>query len=219
MLGRAEFYSQRGFNVVLVDLRAHGESEADYLTAGMLEQHDVAATIDFSRNLFPGQRIVIDAWSLGGAASVLATPDVDAMILESVFPDIDSAVQNRIAMRLGRWAATCLKPLLVAQMPLRIGVWPSQLRPVDSISHLQCPIMILTGSEDQRTTMEESKSLLDAITSPKELVVFEGIGHEDLFAKDPDRFKKSVIQFLNQHVLDQPANKEVPTKNASSPSG
>ena len=43
MTGRARFLVQDGFNVLTVDLQAHGESQGYHITYGLLESSDVKA--------------------------------------------------------------------------------------------------------------------------------------------------------------------------------
>ena len=102
MLGRAHLLHEAGYSVVMIDMQAHGESLGDNITIGSLEQHDVKAAVEYVRTTSPTHRVGIVGRSLGGAAALLGSPlNVDAMVLESVYPTITQAINNRIRMRLG----------------------------------------------------------------------------------------------------------------------
>ncbi|MBV8653444.1 MAG: alpha/beta fold hydrolase, partial [Alphaproteobacteria bacterium] len=101
MLGRARFLEAAGYSVLLFDFQAHGESPGEAITFGYRESRNAAAAVDFVRRKRPGARIAVIGISLGGAATVLASPPlpVDAMVLEAVYPTIEDAIADRTAIR------------------------------------------------------------------------------------------------------------------------
>jgi pimeloyl-ACP methyl ester carboxylesterase len=138
MLDRARLLTAAGYSILLFDFQAHGESPGDTITFGYLESKDARAAVDFVKLRYPNGPVGVIGVSMGGAAAVLASPrlDVDAMVLEEVYPDIKTAIADRFQMALGGWARI-LKPLLSLQMKPRIGVSADQMKPVDRISEIQ----------------------------------------------------------------------------------
>ena len=201
MLTRAELFRQWGFSVVMVDLQASGESPGEHITVGHLERHDAAAAVAFARERNPGDKIVVLGWSLGGASALLGSPlGVDALILESVYPTIEDAVRDRIAIRLGG-IADFLSPLLVWQLQPRLGISPAELRPIDRIASAGCPVLVMGGEEDRHTTIAETCRLFAAAQEPKQLQVFAGAGHADLLAADKKLYQRVVADFLGDHNI------------------
>src|SRR5215467_12157104 len=121
MLDRARLLHRAGFAVLLFDFQAHGESTGDAITFGYLESKDARAAVDFVRLKYPNGPIGVIGVSMGGAAALLASPklDIDAVVLEEVYPDIKSAIADRFQMALGGWGRT-LTPLLTLQMKPRL---------------------------------------------------------------------------------------------------
>ena len=68
MVRRAEVLRREGYGVLLIDLRAHGESPGTRITFGAKEADDAAASVAFIRSRAPGQPIAAIGWSLGGNA-------------------------------------------------------------------------------------------------------------------------------------------------------
>ena len=104
MVSRAEFLHRLGYSVLLMDFQAHGESPGGKITFGHLESLDVEAALRFLNDQFPGERIGIIGTSMGAAAVVLAEhrPQVQAIIMESMYPTIDQATQDRLRLYLGQ---------------------------------------------------------------------------------------------------------------------
>ena len=100
MLGRAKLFHDRGYSTLLIDLQAHGESPGEAITAGYRERLNVIAAIEWIKKRNPKHKIGVVGWSLGGAAALLAdSQDIDALVLELVYPTISEAVDNRIGSR------------------------------------------------------------------------------------------------------------------------
>lgn len=162
MLDRARFLHAAGYSTLLIDLQATGESKGEAITFGWRERHDVLAAVAFTRKRAPNAKVAIIGSSLGGAATLLAEPDVDAIVLEAVYPSIDRAVQNRIAIRTGNTMAQLASPLLLWQLKPRLGVSADALRPIDHIGNLRCPLLVISGANDEHTTAADTRALFAA---------------------------------------------------------
>ncbi len=203
MLQRARFLHAAGYSIVMIDLHAHGETPGKQITLGHLEKHDVRAAVEFARQEHPGEPIGVVGVSLGGASALLASPlEIDALVLESVYPTIHDAVHNRVAAQLGPFS-TIPAELLLAQLRPRFGVWPSQLRPIDHLATVGCPVFLLSGVEDRHTTTAETEQMFAVACQPKELWLVDGAAHVDLHGVSPEKYKTRVVGFLNQHLRTQ----------------
>jgi uncharacterized protein len=197
MVARAQLLKQHGFSVLLIDLQAEGETRGEAITMGYLESLDVVVARDWIRRTAPGRKIGAIGSSLGGASILLAPQPVgfDAVVLESVYPKIGRAVENRVRMQLGN-LAPLLTPLLLIQLEPRLHISESDLEPIRWIAELGAPVLIAAGSKDQHTTLQESQELFDAAIAPKSLWIVEGAAHEDLLAYDPKGYEEHVLGFL-----------------------
>lgn len=207
MVGRAQFLRDLGYSVLLIDFQATGESAGDAITFGWRERFDVLASVEFLRHVVPGDRVAVLGSSLGGAAALLAAPPlrVDGAILEAVYPSIDRAVVNRLRIRVGALAEAAA-PLLLLQLKPRLGSGRADLRPVDHVGQLQCPVLVIAGEADQHTTLADTQLLFAAAHQPKELWVVPQAGHVDYLEFAGTEYRSRVTKFLAQ-VLRQPTAK------------
>ncbi len=196
MVERARFLLAAGYATVLIDLQAHGESPGQSIAFGYLEKFDVEAATAFARNTYPGLKVGVVGVSLGGASALLASPlKIDALVLESVYPTIEEAVQDRLSRRLGP-LSHLIAPALLLQLWPRLGSTTKDLRPIDSIAKAGCPVLVMAGDADPHTTLAETQRIFQTAIEPKQLVLFEGAGHVDLLNYDPSLYKNKMIDFL-----------------------
>ncbi len=203
MLGRARFLYEAGYSIVMIDLPAHGESPGENITFGHRERDGARAAVEFAKAQHSGEPVAVLGASLGGASALLASPlGVDALILEAVYPRIESAVENRIAMRLGSWPAAVAAPLLLVQLEPRLGISTSDLRPIDAISTVDSPVLLIGGEADLRTPVFETRELFAAAREPKELWLLDDAAHVDFHRAAPEEYERRILGFLQSHLID-----------------
>lgn len=198
MVDRARFPHAAGYAVLLIDFQAAGESPGKAVTFGYREADDVKASLRYLHRWLPGERVGIIGTSMGGAATILAEPDVDAdaLVLEQVYPTIRQATEDRLAIHLGPLGPS-LAPLLLSTLHLHLGIYPDQLRPIDRIGHLAMPKLLIVGDRDRDTTIAESQAMFEAAAAPKTLWVVHGAAHVDLYRFVGDPYKVRVLGFFN----------------------
>ncbi len=201
MVSRAEFLHQNGYNVLLFDFQAHGESDGEYITFGYNESEDARAAVHFAREKYPSQPVAVIGRSLGGAACLIGdTPiDAEALILESVYPTIEEAIANRLEIYTGK-AGRYLAPLFTVQLQWRFGIPPKKLRPIEGIRKIRCPVLIAGGDADRRTTLPETENLYNAAPAPKELWIIQNAGHVDFCSLEKDEYEEHILGFLGRYL-------------------
>ncbi len=202
MMRRARMLNGIGFSVLVFDFQAHGESTGARITFGYLEARDADAAVAFMRKRLPAERLGIVGSSLGGAAALLgpAPLAVDALVLEAVYPEIGAAIANRVRFFLGPVvgdvSAEPLSYLFQLLLGPILGVRPIDLRPIDRIGEVRVPLLVASGTRDNRTPLSEAKDLFARAREPKTFWAVEGAGHIDLEAYAPEEYRRQVVPFL-----------------------
>lgn len=140
---------------------------------------------------------------MGGAAALLGDGPikVDALVLESVYPTIEEAVKDRLEKRLWK-IGTLIAPLLYKQIPLRIGVPLKELRPISRLKLVKVPIFIMSGTDDQHTTLAETQRMFDTANESKQLWLVQGAAHEDLYKFAPQLYKDKLFHFIEGLIAE-----------------
>src|SRR5439155_8049282 len=88
----------RGFSVLMIDMRAHGESEGERVSFGVEERRDIMGAVDWlkGQGFAPGSVGVLGV-SMGAAAGIGATaddPDIGALVADCSFASMDALVRR-----------------------------------------------------------------------------------------------------------------------------
>lgn len=204
MLNRARFLNAAGYAVLLIDFQAAGESPGEAITFGYREANDVKASLRYLHQHLHGERVGIIGTSMGGAATILAEPDVDAdaVVLEQVYPTIRQATEDRLAIHLGSMGPW-LAPFLLATLHPHLGINSDQLRPIDHIGQLTMPKLLIVGDRDRDTTIAESYAMFHAAKEPKALWVVHGARHVDLYGYVGGGYQARVLDFFNRYLREK----------------
>lgn len=201
MLSRARFLNERGYSVLLIDLQAHGESPGKRITFGARESESVDAAVAFLRETFPREKIGAIGVSLGAAAIVLAKHAIklDAVILESLHPTVEEAIDNRLKLHFGEYGSALL-PLILFQFSFYLDIPISELSPITEIDNLNIPLLLISGTNDAHTTLPETERLFAAAREPKEIWIIPGAGHFNMHSYAGRTYEDRILAFLFQHL-------------------
>ena len=201
-LNVVRFIAELQFNVLAITLRAHGDSTGELNDFGWSARHDVVAAVDFLEQQFPDQPIFVVGRSLGAAAAIFAAeslgPRVAGYFLEQPYKDLDSALWNRLQIRL--------PPLLDWTAYQGMRLWAPCFLPVDmdEISPFRhaaripqgARVVVLAGDADQRVRLDETTLLFSQVVTHGRIVIFPGVKHRRLMSADPELYQYSLREFL-----------------------
>ncbi len=164
----APLFHSLGWNILAIDLRAHGESEGLHTTAGFFERHDVTQVINQLRAARPRETatLAIFGVSLGAAVAVATAAtrdDIAAVILESPFADYRRAVAAHGRMR-GLPGGT------LRNAAIRLAEWLSHanfraVRPEVLLGDVRCPVMVIHAGNDPFIPADDAAALERAMQS------------------------------------------------------
>ena len=187
-----------GWNVLLTDFRAHGNSEGEVCTIGANEAKDVKAAYDYTRAL--GEKnIVLYGISLG-ASTILTAVDHEGIkpekvILEMPFGTLVDGVKGRL--RMMKLPEQPMSTLLAFWGGVEQGFWAFDHRPQDFASKLNCPVLLQWGLNDPRVTQDETNTIFKNLaTHDKLLMVYARSSHQSLLKNEQEKWMNTVGGFL-----------------------
>ncbi len=208
LLDRAALLHDR-YNLVLLDLRNHGQSEAAPTTQGVREADDVEAVVDWLESAKAPEQIAMVGVSMGGVTALNEADDdlrIDAVVIESTHATMGNATQARLDVAgyplslPGSWA------ILLGTL-IRTGEDVSSADAVQAITRLDDrPVLIISGGLDETIGENDAGDLLAAAEeahTPAELHVCEEGGHADSLETCPESYPGWMLGFL-ERVLAPP---------------
>ena len=199
----AEEYLKRGWNVLVPDLRAAGESGGEFITMGALESRDV---FDWAKKVSadnPDAKIILHGVSMG-AATVLMTAALEPKNLCAVVEDCGyTSAYEMFAAQLKKIFGLPEYPVMpCADIVCKIhtGVKISDAAPLEVVDKIKVPILFIHGDADGLVPFEMMNRLFDKAAAPKEKFVVEGAGHADAKRKNPAAYFDRVFAFLDKSL-------------------
>jgi uncharacterized protein len=198
LLTPAQVFHDLHYNSLLVDFRGVGGSSGNTTTLGVREAEDVALVLKEADRLQLKRPFVLYGISMGSAAilTAIAKGNIkpDGIILELPFARSIDALRSRVkAFHIPSFP---LAELVVFWGGVQHGFNAFAHNPVTYASQVQCPTLIMHGSLDQWTAIDEIKEILQNLRGSKELVLFPNTGHTLLVTVDRKLWQTSVDRFL-----------------------
>ena len=201
ILGEAADFRFQGYNVLMIDFRAHGNSGGNIATIGMRETEELKLAYDYIKG--KGEKKIF-LWGCSmGAVVVIKTVSQYALqpsgvILEMPFASLQTHLQAR-ARALG-FQGFPEKPFgffVSWWMGVERGFNGLRYKTTNYTKDLKCPVLYQWGTQDNYVLRKETDKVYGAIASAnKKLVIYENAGHESLLAFDPKKWRNEVESFL-----------------------
>jgi uncharacterized protein len=197
----AEKLSGEGINVVLFDLRAHGQSGGEYCTFGYCEKHDVSSVVDWLLARDSTQKIGVMGHSLGGAIALQALAEDKRLqfgVIESTFHSLEAVVEQYGVNYFGfrsPWLAQHIldKSAIIARFD------PYQVKPMESATHITQPVFVSHGDADERIPWEFGKRNYDGIRSQdKQWYLIPNAGHNGIWKAGGAEYEAALMGFLRR---------------------
>ena len=194
-----------GYDVLLFDFRARGESGGDRCTLGYHETDDLLAALAYvqSRPDTHALPLGVLGESMGGAVALMGTarsPAVRCVIAESPFASLDHAVAYHFHSILGGGG-----PLL--GVPTRwlgerfIGKNCADIAPLREIGKIAPrPLLLIEDSEDELCPTAETQALFEAAGPQKQIWTVPRTGHIGAIETHSDEYARQIVTFFDANL-------------------
>ena len=204
MRGFAAQYYDRGFNILMPDLRSHGDSEGEYIGMGWLDRMDLLLWIDHVVSMDQDARIVLHGISMGGATVMMTSGETMPSNVKAIIEDCGyTSVWDIFADELDALFGLPEFPVLyMADLvaTLRVGYEFKAASSLEQVKKSTVPMLFIHGSDDRFVFTDMLEPLYQACASEKEKLLIEGAGHGEARLRDPKRYYDTVFEFIDRYI-------------------
>jgi len=205
MLEVAAALASNGYNILMFDLRSHGESEGKRFSLCYYEQRDLKGAVKYAvtRGFTPNQIGVI-GWSMGAATTMVTaatTPEIRAIVIDSGYADLVGILDVRVPKESG------LPPIftfgILAMTRLMYGIDISSIRPIESVARMgDRHIFVIHAEADTLVPVEHAKRIfaVKANQPGNEIWLLPGVDHVDAYQFAPDEYIRRVVAFFDREL-------------------
>jgi len=207
-----------GYNVLVSDLRGHGESPVKWSGLGTYEKDDLLSAVKFLRNrtneagqpLLDG-RIGLYGVDVGGYTSLVASkedPTIKAVAVDSVFPDVSHFMSQQLKRIVGssnemankmvdsRWTTQLTELAMQLYLMRREDSAPA----LDSVATASGRKLLFIIGKNSGALGQMTRELHNAARDQKQLVEVEQSRLIRLYDKESVDYDERVVSFFKEAI-------------------
>jgi dipeptidyl aminopeptidase/acylaminoacyl peptidase len=192
-----------GYDVLVFDLRGHGQSDPARLSLGRHEQRDLRAVLSWAvRQGYSPDRIGWLGNSMGASTVMMEAahnPAIRAAVVDSPYGNLPELLNAQLSehSHLPHW----FNPGILAAARLIFGVRTDDLVPIRSARHWgRRPLLLFHGEADTVVPVQQARQLAAAAGPWCRAVILPGIEHVQTYTIHPRRYIATVDAFFRQHL-------------------
>lgn len=199
----AAVYAGKGYNILLPDMRAHGESDGTYRGMGWLDRRDILLWIDEVISRDPEAAIILHGTSMGGATVMMTAGETLPANVKGIVEDCGyTSVWDIFEDELAYLFHLPAHPVLDAAdivCRLKAGYGFREASALEQIRKAAVPILFIHGDRDNFVMTDMVYELYEACPTAKAILVVEGAGHGEANKMDPEAYYSTVFDFIEEN--------------------
>jgi len=206
-MGAFRFTEENGYNILMVDQRAHRNSGGKTITFGVKERYDCLDWILHLNKTFGADRKMILIGLSMGASTVLMASELDlpgnvvGVIADCGYSSPKEILKSVIkGMKL---PPKLVYPLVRMSARLYGHFDPDSASATEALKHAKIPVLMIHGEDDSFVPCEMSRMNYDACASEKEILIIPGADHGMSYVIDRETYVERFVGFLNKHFEKQ----------------
>ncbi len=193
-----------GHNALLVDQRAHGQSQGKALSFGILERYDCMTWINYVQKRFgKDKRIILVGISMGAATVLMAgglpLPENVAGIIADCGYSAPSEIIKKVAKER-HFPVWLVYPLIRLGGKIFGGFDIEEETAEKALKRCFVPVLLIHGEDDGFVPCEMSRLNYAACAGKKRLETFPGAEHGLSYLVDQERYQKIITEFCNEII-------------------
>jgi len=200
---------EAGFNVLVFDGRAHGDSEGRFVTYGFYERRDVESAIDWlvTNKQVDRNCLGLAGESMGAAIALQVAahnPWVRAVWADSPFASL-RRVSAEFLERMTHLPGSLLNPVVWTTIQVANYRGKFDVQAVDPLAlaaRITCPVYLVHGTADQLIAPTHSQNIHDALAGERHLWLIDGARHARGIRHAKQHYADRIVGFFKAKLID-----------------
>lgn len=210
--GHAKLFKEHGYSTILLDMRAHGESDGNKICLGYKEHLDVKAVVQYVKQqpTYNDVPIVLMGLSMGAATAINSVgkmQEIDGLISLSSFSSWEEVFYENMKKSAPEIIAIIEYPFVYLTTFLKYGT-NSFTKPKNKIRKLgNRPALLMHSTEDSQVSFANYERLIKHAPNHVETFVRDGDRHGITgFFTEPEKDKEyaeKLLHFIKKHFVEE----------------
>lgn len=200
-IGLSGYYLERGYSMLLVDERAHGESEGKYIGFGCLDRLDVLEWIKWIIHKCGEETEILLHGTSMGAATVLMVSglelptQVKGIVSDCAFTSPKEVFTHvlKSTYHMPAFPTIQLSDFINRKLS---GYGLDECNAAREVKNAKIPILLIHGTGDTFVPCSMCKRIYENIASPKKMLLVEGAAHAECYYKDTAAYENALTEFI-----------------------
>lgn len=203
----APLYLRNGYNVLIYDSRASGDSGGEAISWGYYEKYDLDQWVDWLEDQQPNGVIGIHGVSMGAATALLhaelneQSKRVKFYVSDSAYSDLEQLLLQQIDATVQlhhTWWVNLLLNYSSLVAHYKAGFYYKDVSPVHAVSNVTTPILYLHGDADLLVPVAMCDQLYQATNGYKEKHIFPGDKHVMAIFNHRREYQRLILNFIQR---------------------
>lgn len=194
---------RRGFDVLLFDLRGHGQSDPVRLSLGRRERGDIRAVLAWAESEgYTDDRIGWLGYSMGASTILMEAarnPAIQVAVVDSAYGDLPRLLKTQLSLHSG--LPKLFNPGILLAARIVFGVRTDDLVPIRfARAWGERPLLLIHGESDSLVPVGQARMLAQAAGGSCQAMTFPGVDHAQAYESDPVAYVTLVSGFFDEHL-------------------
>jgi dipeptidyl aminopeptidase/acylaminoacyl peptidase len=194
---------EQGYDILLFNLRGHGESDPSRLSMGRRERADLRAVLAWaSAQGFTPDRIGWLGYSMGASTLLMeaaVNPDIRVAVVDSAYGNLPALLRSQLSRH--SHLPSVFNPGILLAAQLVFGVRTDDLIPIRSASRWgDRPLLLIHGQADSIVPVQQAHALVRALGPGCLALLLPGVEHVQAYRRNPDAYVSAVDRFFTKHL-------------------
>ncbi len=200
----AKFFHDLGYEVLLLDLRAHGESDGKYVGFGILDRFDTELWVKWVKDRFgENEKIVLHGISMGGATVLMALgvkyvqDNVSAVIADCAYTS-PAEIFSHVMKKDYHLPSFPFMKVGGAYSKYLAGYKFDDYSTKEALKDNKVPVLFIHGAEDKFVPVWMCRENYGCADCKKEILIVENAGHGSSVFENTELYEETEKRFLNE---------------------